>query len=57
MATVVYRCPSTGLRVQAWFAESPDNGRETYVTITCTACNQLHLINRKTGRTLEAQEL
>jgi hypothetical protein len=41
------------MKVQAWFADdaSANNG-ETYESLTCLACNQVHLVNRSTGRTL-----
>lgn len=53
MATLIYRCPTTGLNVQAWFADDPSTTEgETYETVRCLACNQMHLINRSTGKTL-----
>jgi hypothetical protein len=53
MAAVIYRCPTTGLNVQAWFADSPsDNDGETFEVLTCTACKQSHLVNPKTGKVL-----
>jgi hypothetical protein len=53
MATLIFRCPTTGKNVQAWFADdvSADNG-ESYESVTCMACGQLHLVNRATGKTL-----
>jgi hypothetical protein len=53
MATVIFRCPTTGKNVQAWFADdvSADNG-ETYDPVTCIACRRVHLVNRVTGKTL-----
>jgi len=51
MATFVYRCPTTGLNVQAWFADDPSGDKnEVYETVKCLACAQVHLINRLTGR-------
>jgi hypothetical protein len=57
MATLIYRCPATGLNVQAWFADdsSAING-ETYESLKCPACNQVHLVNRVTGRTLGGED-
>jgi len=52
MATFVFRCPSTGLKVQGWSAEEIPDEPNTYETITCTACGQLHLVNPSTGRAL-----
>jgi hypothetical protein len=41
------------MNVQAWFADdvSANNG-ETYESLTCAACSQVHLVNRATGKTL-----
>jgi hypothetical protein len=52
MTTFVYRCPNTTLRVQGFSVdEVPDGGAGAYyVTVTCTACRGLHLVNPKTGR-------
>jgi hypothetical protein len=62
MSNIIYRCPTTGLNVQGWFADDPAsanvgdsaraNADETYEAVLCTACTKLHLINPKTGRTL-----
>ena len=53
MATIIYRCPNTGLNVQGWFADDPARAEadDTYEAVLCTACAKLHLINPKTGRT------
>ena len=53
MATFVFRCPNTGLNVQGWSAEEiPHDEPDTYETITCTACGQLHWLNRASSRVL-----
>ncbi len=53
MASFIHRCPKTGLSVQGWFADAgPANEAETYEAVMCTACSQVHLVNRSTGRTL-----
>ena len=54
MATIIYRCPTTGLNVQGWFADDPGraDADDTYEAVLCTACTKLHLINPKTGRVL-----
>ena len=53
MATVVFRCPFTGMQVQGWFADDgSDNGDETYEATTCIACQQIHFVNPKTGKTI-----
>src|SRR6476646_9077356 len=50
MASVLFRCATTGMNVQAWFADdvSDDN---LYVSLRCPACARIHLVNRA-GRTL-----
>jgi hypothetical protein len=50
MASVPYRCATTGMNVQAWFADdvSDDN---LYVSLRCPACARVHLVNRA-GKTL-----
>jgi hypothetical protein len=53
MPPFIYRCPTTGLKVQGWFADDTSaHEGDTYETVTCTACSQLHLVNRSTERTL-----
>ena len=51
MTTFVYRCPNTTLKVQGFSVdEVPDGGAGAYyMTVTCTACRGLHLVNPKTG--------
>ena len=57
MAPIIYRCPHTGLRVQGFFADDVAEGdSETYETITCIACKQLHLVNSATGKVLSVDE-
>jgi len=57
MATFLFRCPNTGLRVQGWVADDasphsddafPDNDR--YEAINCLACQGVHLVNPSTGK-------
>jgi hypothetical protein len=53
MATLVFVCPNTGVRVQGWFADDGSAISEgTYESVTCVACSRVHLVNRLTGRTL-----
>ena len=50
MATFLYRM---GLAVQGWSAEDvTDEDAETYETVQCTACAQLHFVNPRTGKLL-----
>jgi hypothetical protein len=41
MISVVYRCPTTGLIIDHWF--EPADQPETYESVTCRACNRVHL--------------
>jgi hypothetical protein len=57
MATRLFVCPSTGHRVQGWFADNGSvNGDETYEGVVCLACRQVHMVNPSTGRVLGADE-
>jgi hypothetical protein len=55
MMSFVYRCPNTALHAHAWVDGADDSDR-TYVAVTCTACQQLHLINTKTGKLIGDDE-
>jgi hypothetical protein len=53
MATVLYRCPNTGFRVQGYTAdETTRSDHENYERITCLACKLVHLVNLKSGEVL-----
>ena len=53
MAPFLYRCPTTGLKVQGWLADDPSGDNDdAYETVTCLACTRVHLINRSTGKVL-----
>jgi len=56
MAPFLFRCPATGLQVQTWIADSPSSDGESYETVMCQACRQIHLVNPKDGKTLGADE-
>jgi hypothetical protein len=49
MATFIFRCPCTGCNVQA-HTEDNDKEGQTFETIACIACQQLHLVNPQTGK-------
>jgi hypothetical protein len=52
MAPFLYRCPNTGLRVQGWSAEEMPADEGTYETVSCIACQQVHLVNPANGNVL-----
>jgi hypothetical protein len=55
MATLIYTCPSTDLKVQHWQDEDQDVPENEYEAVTCLACSRIHFLNRKTGRLLGNQ--
>jgi hypothetical protein len=52
MAPFIYRCPNTGLRIQALAAEEITEGGDTFEAVTCIMCQQVHLVNPHTGKVL-----
>jgi len=48
--TFLYRCPNTGRNVQGYVAD--EVSEDTYESVTCLACRQVHLVNAKTGKVL-----
>jgi hypothetical protein len=56
MPPFVYRCPNTGLNVQGFSAEEVPADDESFETLTCLACRQVHLVNPTTGRVLGSDD-
>ncbi len=56
MAAIVFICPTTDLGVQHWLDEDEDISENEYEVITCPACANLHLIDRRTGKPLVKRE-
>ncbi len=50
MPAFLYRCPNTGLRVQGFIADDVGKDADSYKSITCLACQQVHLVNPMTGK-------
>ncbi len=51
MAPFLFRCPNTGLHVQGWVADDgSEDTDETYETVSCGACLQVHLVSPRTCR-------
>jgi hypothetical protein len=51
MATFLYRCPKTRLRVQGWVADEPNQPeKQSYEAVTCLACGGVHLVNSASGK-------
>jgi hypothetical protein len=53
MSPFLYHCPTTGFRVQGW-TESDESewADDTYESVTCLACEGVHLVSPKTGKTI-----
>jgi hypothetical protein len=49
MPFFIYRCLSTGQRVQGFVAEDIAEDHHVYVPVTCLACRQIHHVNPTTG--------
>jgi hypothetical protein len=47
--TFIYKCPNTGLNVQGFVADDPDDDR-SYQPVACIACRDVHLVNPRTGK-------
>jgi hypothetical protein len=46
-----------GVRVHGWVADdATENSGDTFETVTCLACAGVHLVNRRTGKVLGADE-
>ena len=45
----LYRCPITGHKVQGLVHAPAPSDSSTYETVTCTACNRVHLVNAASG--------
>jgi hypothetical protein len=57
MASVIIRCPRTGMNVEIWLAKDASTDQaDTYESVTCPACLRLHLVNKTTGRLLGDKE-
>jgi hypothetical protein len=44
----LYRCPTTGHKVQGVVPHAPEDTR-TYETVTCAVCSRVHLVNPTSG--------
>ncbi|MGB5184378.1 MAG: hypothetical protein WBO12_19610 [Xanthobacteraceae bacterium] len=57
MATFLYRCPNTRLRVQGWIADEwsqPET--QNYEAMNCIACGGVHLVNLANGKTINEDD-
>jgi hypothetical protein len=49
--SVVYRCPTTGLKIQV-LLDDVDEDEDSYEAIPCPSCKGIHLVRPKTGDVL-----
>jgi hypothetical protein len=57
MATFLYRCPKTRLRVQGWIAdETIQSEKQNYEAMNCLACGGVHFVNPTSGRTINEND-
>jgi len=56
MPAFLYRCPTTGYRVQGFVAEDVSDVSEDYQALTCLACHQVHYVRSTTGKVLGEDE-
>lgn len=49
MPSFLFCRPNTGLSVQGWIADDPDE-RDDYEAVTCLACQKVHIVSPKTGK-------
>ena len=52
MPLFIYRCPTTGYRVQGFASEDVVEDHHVYEPVTCPACRQIHHVNPTTGAVL-----
>ena len=52
---IIFKCPQTGLNVQHWLAEEPDDPT-IHKPVVCQACTKLHFVNIATGKLLGERE-
>ena len=52
MYTFLFRCPTTGHKVQGIVRAPVPDDTSTYETMTCMACSRVHLVNPTSGTLL-----
>jgi hypothetical protein len=56
MEGFLFRCPNTGQVAQDWSADEIPTDADSYESVTCLACTQLHFVKRATGRALGSED-
>jgi hypothetical protein len=49
---IVFRCPQTGMNVQHWLADAPEDAKDSHSAAICLACAKTHFIHNTTGKLL-----
>lgn len=53
MPSFIFRCPTIGISVQGWISEDAgSSSKDEFISINCTACRQIHLVNAASGKVL-----
>ena len=53
MPPFLFRCPITGSHVQGILVEEvPSDDVDSYTSVFCLACGEMHLVNFTTGKTV-----
>jgi hypothetical protein len=55
MPSILFCCPNTGQHVHGWLEDESESEGDTYQTVTCLACQLVHLVNAR-GRVLGDDE-
>jgi hypothetical protein len=51
MPSILFCCPITNRHVHGWLEDDDESEEDTYQTMTCLACQGVHLVNAR-GRVL-----
>jgi len=49
---ILFKCPSTGMNVQHWLADVPEDAKDRHSPVVCPACTKMHFIHNSTGKLL-----
>ncbi len=49
---ILFRCPNTGMNVQHWLADAPEDEKDRHSSVVCPACAKMHFIHNSTGKPL-----
>ena len=52
---ILFRCPQTGMNVQHWLADAPEDAKDNHSPVVCVACGKTHFMHNSTGKLLGDQ--